>query len=341
VKALAFRHRSLLTALIPVLTCLAVILALLGDAAAGARYAVLIGGGLGIVLAALGGLALGRSVKRIVASSVQSISTMADEIGATVAQRQRLAEQQAAAAAHTVAAMERLSATSQHSADQAETVASGAQQVLSLADQGALTVRQTVNSMATLKDKVHAIAGMTLQLNQQASQIGAITGLVTTVTNQTHLLALNAAIEAARAGDQGAGFSVVADEVRRLADQTKSSTENIKLLVAEIMKAIESAVAATEDGARYVDESVKRAEQTAQSFVDVRDAIGTASENAQRITQMARDQSRAVDEVVRAMTEFGNNVKVTAGTLSQGRGRAETLHGVAEDLRAMMGLGRA
>jgi methyl-accepting chemotaxis protein len=178
---------------------------------------------------------------------------------------------------------------------------------------------------------------MAVQLNQQASQIGAITGLVTTVTNQTHLLALNAAIEAARAGEHGAGFSVVADEVRRLADQTKSSTENIKLLVAEIMKAIESTVAATEDGARYVDESVKRAEQTAQSFVDVRDAIGTASENAQRITQTAREQSQAVDEVVRAMTEFGNNVKVTANTLSQGRSRAETLHGVANDLQAMLG----
>jgi methyl-accepting chemotaxis protein len=337
VKAFAFRPLSLLTALLPVLACVAVTLWLLGDTGAGARTAVLAGGGLGVVLAASGGVVLGIRVKKVLQSSVQSISTMAAEIGATVGQRERLAQQQAAAAAHTVAAMERLSTTTQHSADQAETVASGAQQVLSLAEQGALTVRQTVNSMATLKDKVHAIAGMTLQLNQQASQIAAITGLVTTITNQTHLLALNAAIEAARAGDHGAGFSVVADEVRRLADQTKSSTENIKQLVAEIKTAIESAVAATEDGARSVDESVKRAEQTAQSFVDVRDAIGTASENAQRITQTAREQSRAVDEVVRAMTEFGNNVRVTAGTLSQGRSRAETLHGVADDLRAMAG----
>ena len=336
-KALAFRTLSLLAALIPVVAGTAVTLALLGDAGATARSAVLIGGGLGVVVAALGALVLGRSVKTTLATSVQSISTMAAEIGATVSQRERLAQQQAAAAAHTVSAMERLSATAQHSADQAETVASGAQQVLSLAEQGAMTVRQTVNSMATLKDKVHAIASMAVQLNQQASQIGAITGLVTTVTNQTHLLALNAAIEAARAGEHGTGFSVVADEVRRLADQTKSSTENIKQLVAEIMKAIESTVAATEDGARYVDESVKRAEQTAQSFVDVRDAIGTASENAQRITQTAREQSQAVDEVVRAMTEFGNNVKVTAGTLSQGRSRAETLHGVADALQAMLG----
>jgi methyl-accepting chemotaxis protein len=337
VKAVAYRHLSLLTALLPVIACVALIFTLLGDARAGAGSAVLAGGGLGIVLATAGGFVVGARVKKALASSVESISTMASEIGATVAQRERLAEQQAAAAAHTVAAMERLSATAQQSADQAETVASGAHQVLSLAEQGALTVRQTVDSMTTLKDKVHAIAGMTVQLNQQASQIGAITGLVTTVTNQTHLLALNAAIEAARAGDHGAGFSVVADEVRRLADQTKSSTENIKQLVAEIMTAIESAVAATEDGARYVDESVKRAEQTAQSFVDVRDAIGTASENAQRITQTAREQSRAVDEVVRAMTEFRTNVKVTAGTLGQGRSRAETLHGVAADLRAMAG----
>jgi len=341
VRVLGFRHLSLIAALIPVLACVVTILSALGDGAGGIRSIVLLGGGVGVALALASGYVVGSKVNRVVTASVDSISAMAGEIAATVGQRERLSEQQTAAASHTVSSMDRLATTAQHSAEQAETVATGAQQVLSLAEHGALTVRQTLASMGTLKDKVHAIAGMTLQLNQQAAQIGAITGLVTTVANQTHLLALNAAIEAARAGDHGAGFSVVADEVRRLADQTKSSTENIKLLVAEIMTAISSAVAATEDGARSVDESVKRAELTAQSFVDVRDAIGMASENAQRITHTAREQSLAVNEVVRAMTEFGNNVKATAGTLSQGRSRAATLQGVAADLRAMIEAGRA
>jgi methyl-accepting chemotaxis protein len=273
---------------------------------------------------------------RVIAASRESVAKIAQDIGATVNQRQRLAAQQAAAADETTAAMEKLAASTNHSAEQASDLAVGARQVLTLADEGARTVTQTLRSMNSLNEKVNAIAQMTFHLNEQASQIGSITNMVTEVASQTNLLALNAAVEAARAGEQGRGFSVVAAEIRKLADQTKTSAGKINTLVNGILQTISDTVKATEEGTKTVAESVNTANQTVQTFIGVRDAISKATENTQHISTNAREQSLAVNDVLRAMTEFGGNVKVTATTLSQGRSRAESLQETAAGLGAIL-----
>jgi methyl-accepting chemotaxis protein len=190
--------------------------------------------------------------------------------------------------------------------------------------------------MHSLKDKVNAVAEMTLHLNEQASQIGTITNLVTEVASQTNLLALNAAVEAARAGEQGKGFSVVAAEIRKLADQTKTSAGKINTLVNGILQTINDTVTATEEGTKTVAESVTTANQTVQTFIGVRDAIHKATTSTQNISTNAKEQSRAVQDVLQAMTEFGGNVKVTAATLSQGRSRAEVLMETAAGLGSIV-----
>jgi methyl-accepting chemotaxis protein len=297
---------------------------------------LLAGAATALVAALLCAVLFSARIAQLITASSRSVSKMAVEIAATVDQRERLAAQQAAAANETTTAMEKLAASTRQSAEQAESLAVGAREVVGLADDGALTVRQTLEEMNGLKQQVHAIAGMILQLNEQASQIGTITNLVTDVANQTNLLALNAAVEAARAGEQGKGFSVVAAEIRKLADQTKTSAERINTLVNDILKTINTTVVATEEGTKTVDQSVQKANQTAQTFIDVRDAISRASENTQQISRNAKQQSLAVNDVLRAMTEFGSNVKVTAATLGQGRTRAETLQETAKGLEALI-----
>jgi len=272
----------------------------------------------------------------VIQDSIDSVTRTAQDISATVSQRQQLAAQQAAAADDTTAAMEKLAASTNHSAEQANDLAVGARQVLTLADEGARTVTQTLRSMNSLNEKVNAIAQMTFHLNEQASQIGSITNMVTEVASQTNLLALNAAVEAARAGEQGRGFSVVAAEIRKLADQTKTSAGKINTLVNGILQTISDTVKATEDGTKTVAESVNTANQTVQTFIGVRDAISKATENTQHISTNAREQSLAVADVLRAMTEFGGNVKVTAATLGQGRSRAESLQKTAAGLGAII-----
>jgi methyl-accepting chemotaxis protein len=334
-KRLKLKQFSLLASLAPVLTVAIVTGVVLSRGMNPVPAVVwgLIGGGLVSILAAQ---ALTRWAGNVIKGSIDSVSKTAQDISATVSQRQRLAAQQAAAADETTAAMEKLAASTTHSAEQANDLAVGARQVLTLADEGTRTVTQTLRSMNSLNEKVNAIAQMTFHLNEQASQIGSITNMVTEVASQTNLLALNAAVEAARAGEQGRGFSVVAAEIRKLADQTKTSAGKINTLVTGILQTISDTVKATEDGTKTVAESVTTANQTVQTFIGVRDAISKATENTQHISTNVREQSLAVNDVLRAMTEFGGNVKVTATTLSQGRSRAESLQETAAGLGAMI-----
>jgi methyl-accepting chemotaxis protein len=334
-NGLKLKQASMFAALLPVLTGAAVAWVLL-YASSTPLLAIGVGAGAGIVVSFGTANLVGSWVGGVIAASRDSVARTAQDIAATVDQRQRLAAQQAAAAQATTAAMEKLAASTNQSAAQANDLAVGARHVLSLADEGARTVAQTLRSMNSLNEKVNAIAQMTAHLNEQASQIGSITNMVTEVASQTNLLALNAAVEAARAGEQGRGFSVVAAEIRKLADQTKTSAGKINTLVNGILQTIDDTVKATDDGTRTVAESVQTANQTVQAFIGVRDAISRATENTQQISSNVRDQSLAVDNVLRSMTEFGGNVKVTAATLSQGRSRAEALQETVAGLSAII-----
>ena len=334
-KGLKLKHFSLIASLAPVIVFSLVMAVLvfrgmspLATTVAGVAVGTLVSLGMAKALSSWAG--------RVIAASIDSVTKTAQDISATVSQRQQLAAQQAAAADETTAAMEKLAASTNHSAEQANDLAVGARQVLTLADEGARTVTQTLRSMNSLNEKVNAIAQMTFHLNEQASQIGSITNMVTEVASQTNLLALNAAVEAARAGEQGRGFSVVAAEIRKLADQTKTSAGKINTLVNGILQTISDTVKATEDGTKTVAESVTTANQTVQTFIGVRDAISKATENTQHISTNAREQSLAVADVLKAMTEFGGNVKVTAATLGQGRSRAESLKQTAAGLGAII-----
>jgi len=334
-KGLKLKHFSLIASLAPVIggSLVMAVFVFRGTSPVWAMAA-------GVIAGTLVSLAMARALSawagRVIEASIDSVTKTAQDISATVSQRQQLAAQQAAAADETTSAMEKLAASTNHSAEQANDLAVGARQVLTLADEGARTVTQTLRSMNSLNEKVNAIAQMTFHLNEQASQIGSITNMVTEVASQTNLLALNAAVEAARAGEQGRGFSVVAAEIRKLAEQTKTSAGKINTLVNGILQTISDTVKATEDGTKTVAESVTTANQTVQTFIGVRDAISKATENTQHISTNAREQSLAVADVLKAMTEFGGNVKVTAATLGQGRSRAESLQQTAAGLGAII-----
>ena len=264
-KGLKLKQASMFAALLPVLTGAAVAWVLLYVSAT-PLLAIGVGAGAGIVVSFGTANLVVSWVGGVIVASRDSVARTAQDIAATVDQRQRLAAQQAAAAQATTAAMEKLAASTSQSAAQANDLAVGAKNVLSLADEGARTVAQTLRSMNSLNEKVNAIAQMTAHLNEQASQIGSITNLVTEVASQTNLLALNAAVEAARAGEQGRGFSVVAAEIRKLADQTKTSAGKINALVNGILQTIDDTVKATDEGTRTVAESVQTANQTVQAF---------------------------------------------------------------------------
>lgn len=267
------------------------------------------------------------------ASAIASCTT---QIAASVEEQERSSSHQAASVSQTTTTMDELGASSRQSAEQAEAAAAGAQQALILADNGTRAVDRTIQGMATLKTKVSAIAEQILRLSEQTSQIGSISGLVSDLANQTNMLALNAAVEAVRAGEHGKGFSVVAGEIRKLADESKKSAERIGDLVTDIQNAINATVMATDEGTKTVDEGVRIAQETSDAFSGVASAVNNVVLNNQQISLNIKQQAIAIQQVVDAMNALNIAAKETTGGISQIRVGTQRLNEAAQNLQAIV-----
>ncbi|MFW6358629.1 MAG: methyl-accepting chemotaxis protein [Chroococcales cyanobacterium] len=259
----------------------------------------------------LGAIALGliilTFVSRKVVQPINEVSTVmassSSEIAATVEQQERTATQQATAVNQTTTTMEELEASSQQSARQAKAASDTAQKVLFLVNGNQGIEQEHWTSNTSLREKVGQIAQQILQLSEQTNQIGTISSLVSDLANQTNMLALNAAVEAVRAGEHGKGFAVVAAEIRKLADQSRKSAENINVRVSDIRRATDSTVMVAEEGAKTVDNIVN--------------AINEITVNNQQISLTAQQQAVAVKQVVEAMNSLNENAHNNASGITQ------------------------
>ncbi|MFM2311498.1 MAG: hypothetical protein RLZZ04_774 [Cyanobacteriota bacterium] len=272
--------------------------------------------GLGSLSTVIALIIASRATKTIL-ESIGKISSSSNQIAVTVEEQERNANLQAASVNETTTAMDELEATSRQSAEQANAAALAAEQIFQLADNGNQAVEETLGEMTNLRSKVTAIAEQIMQLSEQTIQIGNISGLVSDLANQTNILALNAAVEAVRAGEHGKGFSVVAAEIRKLADQSKNSAENIRTLVAEIQHKINSAVMVTDEGSKTVNSGIQTANRTAESFAGVADAVNNMVINNQQISLNTKQQVQAIQQVVEAMNNINLGAKETAIGIGQ------------------------
>ena len=294
---------------------------------------VIIGVALGILLFAwIGVLRMMKRYIQAINDTGIAISTSSYEIATTVEQQERTITQQASSVNQTTTTMDELDAFSRQSAEQAEASAAGARMALSLAEEGTIAVQETIGGISTLGEKVNAIAQQILLLSEQTNQIGGISELVGNLANQTNMLALNAAVEAARAGEHGKGFGVVASEIRKLADQSKKSAQEINALVANIQAAINTTVIVTDEGTKTVEQGMKLTHSTAERFIGVADSINNVFLNSQQIALGAKQQAIAVQQVVTAINAINLGARETASgitqvkvsTQQQKRSRAET-----------------
>jgi methyl-accepting chemotaxis protein len=264
------------------------------------------------------------------------ISTSSNEIAVTVQQQERAIAGQASSVNQTTTTMEELGASSRQSSEQATASAAGARQALVLAEEGTKAVHQTIQGMTTLKDKVEAIAQAIIRLSEQTNQISGISSLVGDLANQTNMLALNAAVEAARAGVHGKGFGVVASEIRKLADQSKKSSEKITALVADIQAAINTTVLVTDEGTKTVDQGLELTNSTATTFAGFADSINNVFLNSQQISLSAQQQAVAVQQVVAAMNSLNLSAKESVSGISQVKVSTEQLNEAAQKLKAVI-----
>jgi methyl-accepting chemotaxis protein len=229
--------------------------------------------------------------------------------------------------------MEHLSGTVSDISATAEQVAESSRMAVAAARAGSSVVAETISGMSSIQQIVSQASGDIHQLGQRSDEIGEIVAVIRGIADQTNLLALNAAIEAARAGEQGRGFAVVADEVRKLAEKTGSATGEIGQMIGAIQQQVRHTVLSMEQSQNEVGAGVTRAGKAGAALADILSGIENVSTMMERIAAGANDQRTVVDEIGRQVSEIDNGIEsavslIHAAELSCGHmtGQSAALH---------------
>ncbi len=216
-----------------------------------------------------------------------------------------------------VTAMTQVSQTNMDVAKNASSAADAAKDSSGTAVQGKTVIDATTNSMEKISETVNVAATTIEELGKSSAQIGEIVSVINGIADQTNLLALNAAIEAARAGEQGRGFAVVADEVRKLAERTGQATKDIADRINSIQTAAAESVDAMRKGAGEVNKGVEQAKEASMSLGSIVQVSTVSMDMVQRIAAATEEQSAASEEVTQNMESIsGITKRATASTVS-------------------------
>jgi methyl-accepting chemotaxis protein len=234
-----------------------------------------------------------------VANSATNILSATDEMatGAT---------QQDQEITNTSSAVEELTVSMKQVSNNAEASAEAARRALDAAEQGNRAVRDTLEGMQRIRASVQATAKKIKSLGDRSLEISEIINVINDITEQTNLLALNAAIEAARAGEAGRGFAVVADEVRKLAEHSRSATKDIAALIKAIQAETNEAVVVMEEGTKEVEVGASLADQAGKALEAISSVVRQSAELVQEISLASKQQVRGTEGVANAMQIISN-----------------------------------
>ncbi|MBE4583703.1 methyl-accepting chemotaxis protein [Vibrio navarrensis] len=263
-----------------------------------------------------------------VASTSMSLSEAAESVSAKASTTHNNSQEQRDQTIQVVTAINQMGATISEIASNAATAADTANQASDNTKLGREVVSKAKNVIARLADDVEATSQVVTQLATTTRDIGSILDVIRDISDQTNLLALNAAIEAARAGEQGRGFAVVADEVRNLASRTASSTEEIQKMINQLQSDAKDAVTAMDAGKTVTFEGVEATDEAVHVLVSISERIADISDRNTQVATATEEQSTVVHTINQNIEEINAINEVTTST-------AEELAEASRDLRLL------
>ncbi len=270
-------------------------------------------------------------------ASIEQLASSAHSLSAVTEQTHKEVSSQKEETEQVAAAMNQMTATVHDVARNAEEAAQAAQAADGKVDSGQVVVRQSMQRIELLADSAQSASQSIGSLSTQIQNIGSVLEVIKSVAEQTNLLALNAAIEAARAGEQGRGFAVVADEVRALARRTQQSTGEIEQLVSALRLAAQSSVRQIQDSGELVKLAVSDALQTESALGSIAAAVSQIQQMNQQIAAAAEQQSSVAEEINRSVTSIRASADQSALAMQGNTTSSLELAQLGAQLKGMVG----
>ncbi len=233
-------------------------------------------------------------------------------------------------------AVEEMNSTVAEIANNADAVAQQADEALNKASEGNSIVQQTIGGMERISQAVEKASYRINSLGEKSAQIGEIISVIDDIADQTNLLALNAAIEAARAGEQGRGFAVVADEVRKLAERTSQATKEVAETIKTIQEETEYAVRAMEESKQEVDQGKELAASSGNALKEIDAAVSSVATMINQIANATREQSKATEEITQSIEEITVLANKVSDIATQSRHVVEKLTNLAGEIKSQV-----
>jgi len=271
-----------------------------------------------------------------IAESSQQLSESAQRMASITEETDRCMRAQQAEIEQVATAMNEMTATVQEVARNAEQAAAATGEAEQEAKNGALVATEAIGGIDALVGRVEQVAKVLEELRADSDNIGMVLDVIRGIAEQTNLLALNAAIEAARAGEQGRGFAVVADEVRTLASRTQKSTEEIQEMIARLQSKTAAAVKAMEMARGQAQTGVDQVERAAESLAEISGTISQINGMNTQIASAVEQQGAVAEEINNNVVSISRNSEQTAAGSQQTASASDQLAQLAERLQAAM-----
>lgn len=272
-----------------------------------------------------------------ISQCAELVASSAEELSASSEQLARSSQESSSQTDQVATATEEMSATILEVAKNSSQAADSSKKALETANKGGEIVSQSIRGMNQIAQTVQKSTQTIKTLGENSQQIGEITAVIDDIADQTNLLALNAAIEAARAGEQGRGFAVVADEVRKLAERTTKATKEISSMIKSIQSDTIGAVSSMEAGTTEVAKGVDMTLKAGESLKEIVNMVQNVSDMINQIATATEEQSTAAEEISTSIDTIASLTKESTAGIEQSSTASRELSRLALELREMVG----